>query len=404
MTAATRDPRRQSRATRSLLVATCASALFVPLYLSTDRAAASTVSEVGSHLVYGAGRGEVNELSVRLGPGGYRVVDTGARVHAGKGCIATNRHAARCSPDGVADAIVRLEDESDGVRVAGLGRVDIDAGAGDDLVIGSSGNDDLDGGAGHDTLYGGQGDDVVRGGGDEDYVAGGDGADDLDGGDGNDVLNGGNGGDRLDGGVGEDKLSAGAGIDGLFGGDGNDALDGGAAPDQLYGGNGSDTLDGGPDDDLLSGGPDADTLSGAAGSDRIYAEEGLDSILAIDGQSDTIDCGGDADLVHSDDSDTRVGCAPRPLPRLGLGAVAAPVLIQVVLPVKVRFPHRHVVQLLVKAASRERVTVVVRFLSRRGRALRSARRSLMTNQWRSLHDLRIPRGAHRVTGKCCVKP
>jgi Ca2+-binding RTX toxin-like protein len=71
----------------------------------------------------------------------------------------------------------------------------INAGAGNDSVLGGAGNDTLDGGEGNDTLSGGLGDDLLSGGAGNDLLFGGEGNDTLIGGDGNDTLTGGAGAD-----------------------------------------------------------------------------------------------------------------------------------------------------------------------------------------------------------------
>ncbi|HSI34117.1 MAG TPA: hypothetical protein VK986_11060, partial [Tepidisphaeraceae bacterium] len=66
--------------------------------------------------------------------------------------------------------------------------VTVDAGAGNDFVLGGAADDTLVGGVGHDTLFGGNGQDR------------------LEGGDGGDYLNGGPGGDTIFGGAGNDQV------------------------------------------------------------------------------------------------------------------------------------------------------------------------------------------------------
>ncbi|MBP8271636.1 MAG: hypothetical protein KAX42_07150, partial [Sphaerotilus sp.] len=95
----------------------------------------------------------------------------------------------------------------------------------------------------------------------------------IDGGAGNDVLIAGSAGGTLRGGSGNDKLSAvagmarrlvldgGAGDDALTGGAGDDDLSGGLGDDKLDSGAGRDRLEGGAGDDQLRGGGDADTYA-----------------------------------------------------------------------------------------------------------------------------------------------
>jgi len=74
------------------------------------------------------------------------------------------------------------------------------------------------------------------------------------------VIDAGAGNDVVVGGKRNDTLLGGKGIDSLIGGRGNDSIDGGAGQDTMYGGAGNDTLasvDGGVD--ILDGGTDFDT-------------------------------------------------------------------------------------------------------------------------------------------------
>ena len=93
----------------------------------------------------------------------------------------------------------------------------------------------------------------------------------LDGGAGNDVLTGGSGSDTLRGGADNDTLLAKGGNDLLFGGDGNDTLTGGDGDDQMFGEGGDDRLiwNPGDDTDLFEGGDGVDTaeVNGGNGSE-----------------------------------------------------------------------------------------------------------------------------------------
>ena len=108
----------------------------------------------------------------------------------------------------------------------------IDAGVGNDKIVGGAGKDTLTGGAGKDTLFGGLGD------------------------------------DRLNGNGGHDRAFGEAGKDRLYGGDGNDQLDGGSSTDRIWGDAGNDILYGqGGNDYFYSRDTLLDTLYGGAGSD-----------------------------------------------------------------------------------------------------------------------------------------
>lgn len=135
----------------------------------------------------------------------------------------------------------------------------IDAGGGDDTIVGGDLGNDLIGGDGNDTLVGGKLDDWLFGSaGNDRLFAGaasysftdGDAAataaainvvsngDMLDGGDGDDFIYGSRGSDWLRGGAGVDTIHGGAGGDVIDGGTGNDSGPGQAA--RLFGGGGTD--------------------------------------------------------------------------------------------------------------------------------------------------------------------
>ena len=179
----------------------------------------------------------------------------------------------------------------------------VQAGQGNDVVIGGAGKDNLQGDAGDDIIFGWRGSDTISGGLGNDLLYGDDlgfnnisGDDTIDGGAGNDILYGGRGSDKMSGGTendilygqaGGDSMSGGAGDDILYGDDANtssnDNLSGDAGNDMLYGGAGDDELYGGTEDDLLDGGTGNDYMHGGAGNDRILAGAGND---LIDGSAD----------------------------------------------------------------------------------------------------------------------
>jgi Ca2+-binding RTX toxin-like protein len=69
---------------------------------------------------------------------------------------------------------------------------------------------------------------------------------------------------------GDDVVFGGAGFDLIYGGEGNDTVEGGDNPDTIYGENGDDTLRGDAGDDLLDSGAGTDSLAGGAGNDILY--------------------------------------------------------------------------------------------------------------------------------------
>ncbi|HSW14811.1 MAG TPA: calcium-binding protein [Solimonas sp.] len=156
---------------------------------------------------------------------------------------------------------------------------------GDDLIYGEEGDDTIRGdtfssaGIGKDTIYGGYGDDAISGGSGDDYIKGEDDNDDIKGDAGDDELYGDSGDDALDGDAGDDQV---------YGGSGNDILDGGDGRDRLAGETGNDSLDGDDGDDALYGGVGSDTLRGGAGNDLLHGEDGTDTADFSDGNAGVV--------------------------------------------------------------------------------------------------------------------
>ncbi len=184
-------------------------------------------------------------------------------------------------------------------------QINVQAGDGDDLIIGSpdvannlsgfNGADTLVGGSQADTLNGEDGNDSIRAGDGNDSLIGDDGADRINGEGGNDTVNAGDGSDIINGGDGDDSLSAGNGSDSMSGGNGNDFLNGESGNDTLRGDAGFDSILGGSEDDSLDGGDDNDTVNGQAGNDTVGGGAGSDLLLGDLG-ADSMQ-GGDGDDV-----------------------------------------------------------------------------------------------------------
>ncbi|MGL4320103.1 MAG: hypothetical protein ACRCS3_04505, partial [Paracoccaceae bacterium] len=119
----------------------------------------------------------------------------------------------------------------DNVTLSGALRY-VDAGGGQDRLIGSSLGDTLLGGAGRDVLFGGNGSDMLVAGNPAPLLPGQD----------RDSLFGGLGDDTLMGGSGAAFLAGSTGNDRLLGEGGDDTLIGGAGADVLNGGTGTDTV------------------------------------------------------------------------------------------------------------------------------------------------------------------
>lgn len=133
-------------------------------------------------------------------------------------------------------------------------KVDLDGGAGNDVLIGGARDDKLTGGLGNDNLTGNGGIDLVYAQGDVDFTAT------------NTTLTG----------LGVDSLAT---VERLH-------LDGGSKDNILDASSfklGSVTLDGGASDDVLIGSPGNDMLLGGIGDDRLVGNQGDDSLFAGDG-------------------------------------------------------------------------------------------------------------------------
>lgn len=167
----------------------------------------------------------------------------------------------------------------------------IDAGAGNDWIVGSNAAEELSGGSGDDYIIGYGGYDVIHGNNGNDRISGsgiliGDAGDDvLNGGSGDDILIGGDGNDQLNGGAGIDTvdysgsnqsvrvdISAGRGVGGDALGDTYMSIEnvtGSIFDDLLIGDSQDNTLSGGAGNDVLIGGMHADVLDGGGGFDIV---------------------------------------------------------------------------------------------------------------------------------------
>ncbi len=90
------------------------------------------------------------------------------------------------------------------------------------------------------------------------------------------IINAGDGNDTVLGSGGVDWISGGNGADQLSGNGGDDVIYGEAGADSLYGGLGNDLLDGGMGNDLLNGGAGNDTMIGGGGADIFVVANGND--------------------------------------------------------------------------------------------------------------------------------
>lgn len=252
------------------------------------------------------GQTRVSFISGQVGNGS--VLSTGAAANAGTpyAGTATGGLAVRLQGEDGADNligdIVRTDDEGISFVAAGGGTFDVrdfqtGAARGDQfnvVTLGTLQGEEIDESGELENYYinAGGGNDTVIGGLGNDFLVGGAGDDELTGNEGNDSFIGGGGNDVIDGGIGADSLDGGDGNDSLVGGDGNDTLLGGAGNDTLVGGLGVlDSLDGGDGDDVITDADGVRLVRGGAGNDTIS----VTFTAQNPGVSSTILQGGDGD-------------------------------------------------------------------------------------------------------------
>lgn len=205
----------------------------------------------------------------------------------------------------------------------------IDAGAGNDTVLGGGGNDTICGGDGDDVIVGGAGADRLDGGAGTDRVSyagataavtaslatntpsGGAGADVLStfenilGSSYADTLTGGTGANVIDGGAGtaEDTLKGGGGTDTLSYASAASGVSVNLATGAVSGGGGADVISGfvnvtgSPSNDTLTGTDAANILDGGAGTDSAISGKGTDVLRNAETVTVVTDAAGAVDTV-----------------------------------------------------------------------------------------------------------
>ncbi|MEW5688267.1 MAG: FG-GAP-like repeat-containing protein [Pseudomonadota bacterium] len=126
------------------------------------------------------------------------------------------------------------------------------------------------------TVNAGGGNDVIMGGSGQDYLRGDDGDDRIAGGDAFDDTHGNMGNDTVSGGLGDDWVVGGKDNDVLYGDEGSDLVYGNLGNDTCEGGDGNDIVRGGQNDDILRAGAGADYVSGDRGDDTVWGGGGAD--------------------------------------------------------------------------------------------------------------------------------
>jgi len=262
---------------------------------------AGTLFVQGGELVFQAGTGTVNGVSLNIGGSLVQFRDSDAPVtldpaRAGT-CTQVDAHTVDCDPFTL-KVRVDLQDGND--YFTGIGNA---------VVFGGDGDDHLDGGfaPGTNTIFGGAGKDTIKGGLGRDVIHAGPGDDTVEGLDGNDVLFGDAGKDEIRGGDGDDRIDGGADRDDVYGGDGKDDLRSVQGDDNQYGGPDNDTLGSGIDvlgeagDDRVVMGQNGGEYWGGQGNDVIdYSEWGHEVHVSLDGN--------DNDGGKNADCDDWIGC------------------------------------------------------------------------------------------------
>lgn len=231
----------------------------------------SLVTVVGTDIVYG--------------PDGFPISGTIQSVATAVETLQASAAFSQVTGSDLDDIIVMATDDEFPFGTS------VDAGAGDDLVIGTVAEDEFRGGAGNDTLRGAEGEDVLTGDAGNDVIFGGAGDDQIFGDEalgqspeadaGNDILFGGAGNDLMRGGGGQDILFGGAGQDNIVGDAGNDLIFGGAGDDVIFGDAGNDFIQGIAGDDLVFGGTGDDFLAAGTGTDTLIGGAGADTFLFV---------------------------------------------------------------------------------------------------------------------------
>ena len=162
---------------------------------------------------------------------------------------------------------------------------------------------ELDAGPGDDSLIGGDGDDTLRGGPGRDTFR----LSPFGAADGADVVSGGDGIDEADYSLASPRVVV--SLDDLPGdGVGDEGDDVRSDVEDVTGSSGDDRLTGDADANQLAGGAGSDELTGNGGFDALYGEDGVDLLHARDGNPERVDCGADNDFAELDAFDRVSGC------------------------------------------------------------------------------------------------
>ena len=107
----------------------------------------------GDRLVFTAGAGAANSVSITRGGSVFTVTDQLAPVTPGAGCTAVTVSKVTCPVAGVVGVRATTLDQADTVKLSGAIPATVDGGTGNDRLTGGGGADTLRGGAGDDALF-----------------------------------------------------------------------------------------------------------------------------------------------------------------------------------------------------------------------------------------------------------
>jgi hypothetical protein len=228
------DVRRAAAAVSLVALALAGLAIVLPAPAGASTVAlvdrGANQNELG--LVYRAGRGERNRVTITIDEFAVTVNDRAGVRTSDPNCTRSSATTVVCQtpieamPPNLGRADISLGNRSDTLtlRYNLPGTCDAHLKPNPVVVVtGGTGNDRIRGSALSEKLLGGPGNDIISAGScDADYLGGGPGKDKLTGGPNDDVLYGNAGNDRLFGLRGDDQLFGGQGRDRLVGGPGRD--------------------------------------------------------------------------------------------------------------------------------------------------------------------------------------
>jgi subtilisin family serine protease len=140
-------------------------------------AAESTAAKVGSQLIFTAGAGQTNNVTVTrfvdAGVPKYRITDpystsptaiqSGSRINAGASCQRVNDNTVKCPVAGITRIVLRGGDLNDTLTASSITiPVTLDGGPGNDTLRGGTRNDTLIGSTGRDRFFGNAGNDIIN--------------------------------------------------------------------------------------------------------------------------------------------------------------------------------------------------------------------------------------------------